>query len=372
MCEIINQIIFPDTLVEMWKFSHEDKTCSIAENEFAEYWQTLISSLSEHLKRKRAINQEEALDEATSFLVDLFTKQSPQNILAYSHLLKNLNKYLAQKNNPVQYEMNNILRCALLKLEKDGIIQRDSIPKGKTITTSTRFKLVKNNSDYQASIRDYEKNCAKIPVYQARKAPKDAEKVKMISPADANDLVIKLLEAFGGWIEFQDLQQTMKNHIPEQMQIVKIETPISIDKEEKKQNIIENLASDETLYSHIEAFNLLQGEKKSNETAEEIWKRISIISDQVFCLYYLPKKFYGADVRQEDIGKTSTISDQGKKIDAIIKDELEFYQDYCDESPQVLEALGEIVKNIFHKLQGRCTEKGYNMDLYKDKEFEDE
>ena len=71
---------------------------------------------------------------------------SPNHIASISFLVQQMRKFLAKKRNPVQYELNNILRNALLTLEKRGEVKREQGYRGEKITNKTRFALINVDS----------------------------------------------------------------------------------------------------------------------------------------------------------------------------------------------------------------------------------
>jgi hypothetical protein len=64
----------------------------------------------------------------------------------------------------------------------------------------------------------------------------------------------------------------------------------------------------------------------------------------------------------EDIGASSTVSDQNRKISNIMQDEMKNYLN-ANEGDKSL-AVRRTVRKILRSLCGSCTESGYNPGLY--------
>ena len=102
------------------------------------------------------------------------------------------------------------------------------------------------------------------------------------------------------------------------------------------------------------------------ETAQRIWDRVSKVSDKVFCLYFLPDYLPVSpnySVKLADLGPTSTVGDQNKKITQIMRDELKDYKSYFSDSDREKIAMKKALKNISLNLHRNCTEKGHNVPL---------
>ena len=342
------EIIYPQTLVLLWKYEHG---MDVGDFNAEEAWLSVIDVLKRSLP-----NQKDKYDDVMFCLTTLLQDSSaPTCIRSRYSLIAKARQILARENNPVQYELDDILREALLKLEEQGVIERDEASKGHRISKSTLFAFKGTSTTKKASLEDYEKNKHTVQQFSSKIRGNSPEHTRILAPADALKLVEQLLKSFGGWVQKTDLLKVIKNHIPEQLTVVSL----SGDSNEGL-NLLENLPA-EGEDDFIDEFDRLQAANIANSASNRIWERICAISDKVFCLYYLPG-LSDNNVSMKDIGNTSTVSDQNKKISTIVKDELKNYKDYNNsyKASAVEAALNKILANLF----GKCTESGYNTPLY--------
>lgn len=357
------QIKYPDTLVKMWQYSH-GKNIDFSEQEYIFSWEEILRVLAtatENLPDIRMKDKKDAQQEgknlALEFLIDLLQKKCPDNIYSESILKMECRRYLAQKRNPQQYELNKILNNALHKLEEEKKIQRDKDSIGKNICGLTLFALIDIPCDEEVrQFAHYEMNKENVSFYQTKIRANDPERSCIIQPLNAQALVLELLQAFGGWTKKSDLLHAMRNHIPDQLQFVQPDQ----NEGSEKNNSLEN-NSNEYDKSFIYEYDYKAGLKKVSETSARIWERVCKISDKVFCLYTLPKRCYDAKVTLSSVGPTSTVGDQNDKISKIL--EVELYEWEYDKDDRCQASVNEIIRKILQNLEGRCTEKGMNPHL---------
>lgn len=358
----------PQDLVEAWNYarsSADKKMSQREEKKFEDIWCTLQKKLAKNLTCSKVpgiSGEDEALDAASDFLANLFTGPSPDHIASISFLVQQMRKFLAKKRNPVQYELNNILRNALLTLEKRGEVKREQGYRGEKITNKTRFALIDIDSSEQLTAQrdDYEFNKLhgkNFFIASHKNTGKNIERKRLVAPSDAMALTVYLLETFKGWTKLEDLQWAMPFHIAETLQIV----PLYTDSDSENAVPIEKGINEDYAYG----FELQQQNLVCNEMSSRVWEKICKISDKVFCLYYLPKELFGQKgVTLSSLGPTSTVGDQKDKIAKIFFAErfnLELYNDESHKQHYRL-MLGTMNK-ILQDLQGRCTEKGYSPSL---------
>ena len=351
------RIIFPETLVNIWKYTHNENLPEFSNEQCGKVWQKLENILAGKFKNNipGIKNYQKAQEAARDFLVDFFQAACPAHINSMSALIANAKKYLARKNNPIQYELNEILHEAILDLEKQQLIERDERSRGHKISSNTWVALTGTSVACQASMIDYERNKQNVENFTTKLRNGSAEHSRILTPADAKALVLQLLKAFGGWTKKTDLFTAMQNHIPEQMKIVDIQA-----RNEDEEVSLENIVAVEDDY--MDEFDAMQINRIAGIAAERIWKRICEVSNKVFCLYYLPKTFSKCDVKLGDIGATSTVSDQNRRISNIVQDEMKSYLDANDGDKS--QAVRRTVRKILRSLCGSCTESGYNPGLY--------
>ena len=342
----------------IWDYLHDCAEANVAEQEIGDIWLSILNELTKKLYLPDTNDEKDREDAVSGFVDHLFHGRRPEHIKNVSFLAREMKKYLAMTRNPVQYEMHQILNEALHSLIKDGIVKQDS--EG-AIRSSTRFVLAAMKSPAVAEFRDYERHRDKVPSFSTQKRANDWEKTKMLTPSDAKVLVIKLLEAFGGWITTQDLFRAMKNHIPEQMQISSRFSGPGDDGEPEERTPVDKGAD-----NYIYGFDTNQLFVIASGAAGRIWERVKKISDRTFCIYWLPKKYYGRNARQVAVGPAQTVSDQCKRIQAVIGEELADWNSYPAASRRERQAIEEGLKKIIIFLRECCTEKGYPANLYPD------
>ena len=351
-------IHYPDTLVNVWKYTHNEASFEFTEELCGRVWEKLISVLAGCLKNKvpGIESFQDAQDAAQGFLVEMLQSACPVHIRSVSILVSNAKKYLARRNNPVQYELNEILHEALNDLEKSGVIERDAASRNHWISNQTLFAVAGTPVAQKASLKDYENNRDTVGSFTTKLRSGSPEHSRILAPADAKELVMQLLKAFGGWTNKSDIFKAMQNHIPEQMRVISAHT---MDDEDN--DYLENIAADPD-DNYMDDFSAMQIKRISGIASERIWERICKISNEVFCLYYLPKNILQKDVKMEAVGKTSTVSDQNKKFTRIVRDEIGNYLQENNGYESVL--IKRTVNKIFRNLYGCCTESGYNPGLY--------
>ena len=345
-------IHYPDTLIQIWRYLH-DELPAPNESEIADAFEFIRTFLCKCLFNKDLYDlndRQKVLDAATDFLCQLMKGSCPEHILSSSVLISEAKKFLAKRNNPVQYELNDILHEALLALEKDGEIRRDAASRGRRIGERTLFVLSSISSPGWAHMEDYAAKKAEIPRFTTKIRAGDAGASRILSPGDAKILVRSLLYAFGGWTTLPDLLRAMQNHVPEQLTVV------------PPNDFLENIPADDDDF--IYDFDRRQAGMLVAEAVSKIWQRVCQISDTVFCLYFLPKNFLNGKVKSADFGAPSTVSNQNAKIRAIIADELSGFQDYPESFSHESVTVRATIREIFQNLCGKCMETGKDPGLY--------
>lgn len=364
------ELSFPEDLVLLWNVSHFHQSEATADG-FEDKWKALQDMLSGYIKKNLPgfATYQDAQDAASDYIIHLLSGNCPDNVISHSALIANMRKYLAMKREPVQYELNQILHAALRKLEKIGLVKRDENSIGKRISGKTLFLRTDSKNNFRSWRNDYERNRKNVPVYKSVIRANDPEHSRIIPPASAKELVLKLLDAFGGWTETRDLLWAMQFHVPDQLQFVPEQklAPVKSDSNSPAVNPINNLPEDRS-ETFIYDFDHESGARISAETAQRIWNRVSKVSDKVFCLYSLPN-FSDLDcsTKLEDFGPTSTVYDQNRDIMKIMQDELKNYIHYFNASSREKLAIKAVLNKISSNLYRNCSEKGYNMPLLSDK-----
>lgn len=364
------ELKFPEDLVLLWNSAHNIQP-GMPADVFSSKWIAVQKMLSGYIIKNRLpgiVSYQDAQDATNDYLVSLFSGICPDNVISHSALIANMRKYLAMKRNPVQYELSQILHLALRTLEKEGLIKRDESSIGKHISGQTLFLRTDRTSDFRASRENYERNRKNVPFYRTVVRANDLEHSKIIPPESAKDLILNLLDSFEGWTDTKDLLWAMQFHVSEQLKFIPEQelVPKNQDPDSPAGNPISDLP-DGQADTFIYAFDQESGDMIAEETAQQIWIRVSEISDKVFCLYFLPKSLsldYSAKL--EDFGPSSTVSDQNRNLKKIMEEELQNYASYSEVSERERIAMKAVLNKISLNLHRNCTEKGYNMPLLSD------
>lgn len=371
---IKTELHFPDDLVCMWNSAHNVADgAALGSEEVADKWVAVQTMLCGYILKNRLPGiycRQDALDAANDYLCDLLRGICPGNITSHSILIANMKRYLAWKRNPVQSEMVKILFAALRTLEKAGKIKRDENSIGRNISGRTWFSLSDCKNPGCAGRDDYERNRSKVPSYRTVIRANDPERSRIIPPKSARDLVLHLLDAFGGWTLSSDLLWAMQFHVPEQLKYVSPQAdPDSLSELDPTENIPDAEAQNYIYEYDHEAVEMIAG-----ETVRRIWDQVSKINDKLFCLYFLPQYLPDAiaDAVLEDFGPHSTAADQNKRITKIMAEELSAYKFHSEVSIREQAAENAVLQKISSNLHQNCTEKGYIITLHKAETEEEE
>lgn len=353
------KVQYPETLVEIWKFMHGDTWDD--NSVCGEMYQALLDAIIQSgITIPGISNKEEMNDAARDFLAYLFQGGCPSHIESRSILIREMKKYLARKRSRVLHELDQILREALRSLEKEKQILRDDKSIGKRISQFTFFALPNTPHSKTASFEDYEKNAQDIPIYHTKLRAGNIENSRILPLSSARELVMRLIQAFGGWVRMPDLSRAMRKHVSDPLQIVPISggNPNS----EIQRDPVENLTK-ENDDSFIYEFEEEQMRTMAYETGKRIWKKISAISIETFCLYTLPKGLFNRKYPMKSIGKTSTVSDQDKKCFRVLQNEFLILQKEEFDDNRMEKLQNAFFNKIIDFLSGQCSEKGYFEDL---------
>ena len=371
---IKTELHFPDDLVCMWNSAHNVADgAALGSEEVADKWVAVQTMLCGYILKNRLPGiycRQDALDAANDYLCHLLSGICPGNITSHSILIANMKRYLAWKRNPVQSEMVKILFAALRTLEKAGKIKRDENSIGRNISGRTWFSLSDCKNPGCAGRDDYERNRSKVPSYRTVIRANDPERSRIIPPKSARDLVLHLLDAFGGWTLSSDLLWAMQFHVPEQLKYVSPQAdPDSLSELDPTENIPDAEAQNYIYEYDHEAVEMIAG-----ETVRRIWDQVSKINDKLFCLYFLPQYLPDAiaDAVLEDFGPHSTAADQNKRITKIMAEELSAYKFHSEVSIREQAAENAVLQKISSNLHQNCTEKGYIITLHKAETEEEE
>ena len=299
------------------------------------------------------------------WLNDFLQNATPERVEQFrtkSCLVNEIRKYYSKKRNPDGYEFTGKLCNALHELAASGGIEVRLLGPNQTIRKETCFKI-RTAPERDATMEDYEAKRETIPHYRTRIRGGDIGKSGIITAKDAAELAMKLLEAFNGWARFADLLDAAWNHVPKTLKLV----PQDDSAEPGDTSSDPAKAAAESLDGIILSV--------SAEKSEMIWLEIlNVTREEFFCLYILPAKLKAEQYRLEDFGPPGTMSDQNKKVWAILTRELRHITvrygrnvdlDSRDPSAERLyeEDAEKVARAVFCNLNHKCTDHGYDTGL---------
>ena len=304
------------------------------------------------------ISPEDVYDWLNDFL-RAATQETVERFRTKSALVNEIRKYYSRKRNPGGYEFTGKLRDALRELASTGRIEVRSLASDRYIRKDTSFKT-KSAPDRNAMMEDYEAKRETIPHYRTRIRGGGVEHAGIITPKDAAELAMKLLEAFNGWARFADLVDAAWNHVPKTLLLVREDDSV----EQGDTSSDPAKAAAESLDGIILSV--------SAEKSETIWCEIrSVTREDFFCLYILPEKVGAGKRKLEDFGPPGTMSEQNKKVWTILTKELRYITvrhgknvdlDSLGPSgePLHVEDAEKVAREVFRNLNGKCTDHGYD------------
>lgn len=279
-----------------------------------------------------------------------------------SCLVNEIRKFYSKKRNPGGYEFTGKLCDALHELAASDEIEVRSFGPNQKIHKETCFKI-KAAPERNAIMADYESKRDTIPNFRTRIRGGGVGKSAIITEKDASRLSLKLLEAFNGWTRFADLLDAAWNHVPKTLKLVPEDESFELG----DTNSDPSKAAAESLDRIILSV--------SAEKSETIWCEICRVTrEEFFCLYILPAKVGEGKRRLEDFGPPGTMSEQSKKVWAILTRELRRITvrygrdvDLDSRAPSAEQLYEEdaetVVRAVFRNLNHKCTDHGYDTGL---------
>ena len=388
------KLSLPDDLIALWHYSHQSPG-AITEQEAVRLFTNLKDSLVYAVKSIQLpdLNDEEAINDLvkdyiygnSSYIhgnssnpqMKIGLLQKPlrhvETKTKLSYLTRDIRKAWVQIHDPRGHELYQQISGAIHKLEKEGKIIRDSASKGKYLSNQTMLNLP-GNPDQDSTFDNYQRNVGIISSYMEKAREETRGNSRIITPKVAKELVLKLLEAFGGWTSLGSIMSAAKKHTPSQFKIIKvldIAPETTNDDEGKALDILSlnNDSNEDVAFDNdIDDFYARQGQSIVSEKSEQIWDMVCkvIEGDELFCLYFIPNQFKeyrtteSPQMNLEDFGRRpSTIGDRNKRLGEIWKRELcvdlKNKKHHCiSESQQkhVREMAKQILINLLHRCKG--------------------
>jgi len=266
-------------------------------------------------------------------------------------------KYKTMKSNPEGYEVWKKISAALLSLEEDNLAERREKDLKYTNSNLTEWRLKDCNCYELIQIHKFLENAIKeLPFYHCKRHD------SILTPIDAKDLTLRILRLADGYLQMKDIVLIAKRRV----EISHTVSAIQKNGDGEEYNIIDESLSVEDI-TREEVF----AEESSEYRTKLIWDKIQSVSrgtvnkiegSRIFCLYLLPSTCGSSKVNLDDFGPSSTVGDIiNKDIYPLLRKYL--YFDNCGGDSTYTFIGEDIQKKIISKLNGFCSEKGYNTGL---------
>jgi hypothetical protein len=313
-------------------------------------------------------------DEATDFFVELIKGNIPGTIITDNDIGREIRRWRTIKKSPANYELFSIISAALLELEKG------EMPKFKVLrmsnkefnnSTSTIWALA-GFEKRDGSWEKYELKRADIGTYATNKLKSETRTGKMISPTNAKDLVIKLLESFGGTVMMSDIVKAAKNHLAEDcfMKIV-VDDVQGGDENATEDKIQTCYSAKSTPLTEAQLVGIIfEADNRANIVWNEINKMMKtrtgkVNGHKILCLYLLPKYLGEKPPVLADFGPKSTVENINNNVMAILKASLTVEK--IDADAGASEDFELYIKSLQHKtiakINNKCRENGMDNGL---------
>jgi len=326
----------------------------IERGEIDELLYDLLCGLGYQLLQKRSEKDgllEEAQSLAVEFIFHLRDKRK-SNIQSAGHLSHELSKYLTQRDNPVSHEIWKFLSQALNELAKEGLAVRASDGANKQTVV---WCLKDHTGKPSAKPEEFFRLAAHLPVYYPKR--KDG---RLLSPSQAKELALKMLDLAGGPILMQDLHVEAVKHVIPPLQFAQ---PI----DESPSSGEEEGAPSHELADRIPVHNLWF-EEEASVRADKVWGQLNESGDgEVLCIYFIPKHLLGRSVKQSELGSEQRVSEAVQRIREIFRDILELsplLEERRDTANGVAqEFISNLLGRIMEILIDFCAEKSWDRNL---------
>ena len=266
-------------------------------------------------------------------------------------LKREFKRFRSLTKSPQERELWLIISAKLLDLEREGRVHRSDNDQKYNNSDNTIWWM--KNKDSQKL------DLSKLHNLDI-KYKRQGKYNKILTPPNAESFIIEIFKQAQSVLSMEDIFYIVKNNI-EMYKEESIDEEISQeDGESSKHDII---AAPELLSDVC-----IQVEDEGESRSTIIWNKIlkikrgtneEIKGDKIFCLYLLPKHSGISKPILEDFGPSSTVSNL---VDNDLYPILRKYLQFTDIINEYL-VISEIQKNIFSKLNKKCSEIGYKTNL---------
>lgn len=264
-------------------------------------------------------------------------------------LAREMARYLAQRYNPESNELWSILSTAARKLEKAGTIRRVGGIQGAPNSNRSVWTIAPGAQDNSTvDVSAFQQGCTSIGCYYPK-----GEEGRLLSPGDAQLLLVRLLQVANGPIPFQLLFSEAQKHA------ILAHVPVgpageAADDEEKLLLIGQ--------WADMQAWAIEECVPRS----VKIWERVSAFGNgkEVLCLYIIPKEAYGVDVTFASLGlgATQRVSEAKNTVMCVMAEELHAERLQQEGRTGVQDpfvaAFRILAERVLDALMKKCTENG--------------
>lgn len=315
-------------------------------------------------RRNRFLNEgSEITDLAFDFLMDLRLGKVTGIILSRADLSREFRRWHVKKHEPQKKELWEILSENLRKLEDEGKVKRGAAFRGRSNSNACLWYLTGCEGSRAIDLKP-EQVSAFLP-----KKRKTGKKDRVLKPAEAESCLMGILNMARGEIRMGTLFELIRKNLCLFEVYDSLDQPVGEDGEATLGELLqreEEISTDELCMIQEQAAHaakLIQ-----DRTGPIIRKRGAreVSGHTVLCRYYLPKKLHQEQVKLQDLGPPSAVSEAVQDIDLIVESLFKPMLKGVRERHICL----EILKNTFEILWEFCSEIGCRIGFHSDRHSE--
>ena len=253
------------------------------------------------LTADKVILPEEAHSLAIEMILHIRTKRLDY-LRCAAHLDREMRKYLTRRESPAHHEVWTTLSQALLELEGNGLATRPATAGGSNGQT-TEWCRKGNEGKPDVQQHEFFEAESRLTLYLPPR--KDG---RLLSPSQAKELALRLLEVADGPILMQTLHAEAMKHVVQSMEYAE-----SLDRGDAAGGD-EDSPTPRALADRMPILGYML-EEESIERAASLWNELEGSGDgQTLCLYYLPKHLLGKSVKGSELGDFRRVSEGCQRI----------------------------------------------------------
>jgi len=318
-----------------------------------------------HLRKNAgAATADEPEDAAVEFLLHVRQSNSCE-ITTYGLLLKQFRKFHMGRTDPSGHELWHICRDALAELKEDGLCCSTRLgSRGGSDNSELWYRPGQEANAFDRA--RFELDCARFDwsVYlpsvraQAGGYREPSAKSRLIKPAVAQQIAMKLLELAGAPVTFSVLHAVFKTGFGKHTRTISTDSAPQVEQDDALRRVDRMHADVVRTASDWDVVD------ESEHRAGLIWTELTMANGRkVLCCYILPKTVGQRHVTLESLGNTSTIGDTSKQVYGVLGRYLR-----CDMSNTAGAATPEhehehvraILIATVQELSRKCSENGFS------------